>query len=173
MAIKNIIASDISGDDLTEDTHARIVISDHPSLGGAVELDVSVAEAAMFNESKVELVSLAIYEPNKAPRRVVLDVAAFNEAFNGVDVDSILKGARKAETEAPKRTRRSGTGTASSPKVDYLSKDKFGVLHRGKVTDEEAALVRANLEQANKNREAAGQPAIDPNDAKEAKRYGF
>lgn len=173
MAVKQTVVSDISATELTEDTHARIVISDHPAVGGAsVELDVSTEEAGTLTESKVDLVSLAIYEPNKTPRRVVLDAAAFNEAFAGVDMEKLLKGARKVEDAPAKRTRRS-SGTPSSPKVDYTSKEFFGVLHRGKVTEEEAALVRDNLEQANKNREKHGQSPIDPADPKEQARYRF
>lgn len=70
--------------------------------------------------------------------------------------------------------RRAGAGAMSSgPKTDYTAEENFGVLHRGKVTPEEARLVRSNMAQAQKNRKSAGQDPIDPNDEKEKARYGL
>ena len=60
-----------------------------------------------------------------------------------------------------------------SEKRDYTSDEWFGVLHRGRVTEEEALMVRNNLDRANRNREREGQTSIDSADPKEKARYRF
>ncbi len=87
-----------------------------------------------------------------------------------------IKAARQSDGQelVPRRTRQPRqTRGVSTTKVDYTDADHFGQLHRGRITDKEAALVRDNLELANAHRAAAGQPPIDPNDPKEKRRYGF
>jgi hypothetical protein len=71
------------------------------------------------------------------------------------------------------RARRSRSAGGAAAKTDYTDTNHFGQLHRGRVTEEEAALVRSNLAQANKNRAASNQPEIDPKDPKEKSRYGL
>jgi hypothetical protein len=180
MAIKQVVVSDITGKEIPEGEEATLTVSDHPSLGGkTVELDIEQSEALKFESSKLNMVSIAIHVPGEAVSRVILDAAAFDKLFPKGQVEDILLGARSGG-DAPSPVRRRGrpvsSGRASSPKaekVDYTSPEHYGQLHRGRVTEEEAALVRDNLAQANKNRSAAGQPEIDPSDAKEAKRYGL
>ena len=46
-------------------------------------------------------------------------------------------------------------------------------LHRGRVTEEEARLVRDNRDQASANRQAQGHPPLDFADPAEVKRYGL
>ena len=181
MAIKQVVYSDISGKPVTE--AARIVVSDHPSLaGGVVELDVSVAEAQKLTVSKIDLVSLQIFEPGLPARRVVLDAAAFAQIFKGVDMEAVLAAARRVDpssSEPVRRTRGKGKGktgrgqTVADAKRDYTADEWFGVLHRGRVTEEEALLVRNNLEHANQNRGREGQTLIDPANPKEKERYRF
>lgn len=171
MAVKEVIVSDISGKDIPTEKQARLVIADHPSLSGPVELDVSTDEAGKLTNSKIELVSIVVHEQGHAPRRVVLDLGAFNETFKNVDMEGVLSNARPVrETTPAKRGRKPAS---AAPKVSYTDPEHFGQLHRGRITEEEAALVRSNLEQANANRAKAGQPPIDPNDEREKARYGF
>ena len=65
------------------------------------------------------------------------------------------------------------TGRTKADKVDYTAPDRYGQLHRGRLTDEERELVRANREQASRNRQAQGHPPIDWDDDKERTRYGL
>lgn len=170
--------SDLSGREIGDEEVARITVSDHPALGGrTVELDAAVEEVEGLESSKITLVSVGIQLPGQSGiRRVVLEVGAFNRLFGDEDVDAVLRNARPGggsgavSTSRPRRTART---TPSSSRADYRDESRFGLLHRGRVTEEEAAMVRANLVQANRNRVAAGQPEIDPSDPKEKKRYGF
>jgi hypothetical protein len=182
MGIKQVVVSDISNEEIGDDEHARIVITDHPKLNNntPVELDVSVAEAERFQTSTIELVNITVYEPNRAPRRVVLEGSTFAELFKGVDMNALVEAGRQVARESgagrgrpagPRRAR--SASPAKADRIDYLSQERFGQLHRGRVTEEEARLVRENLDQANKNRAAAGQPAIDPANEREKARYGL
>jgi hypothetical protein len=179
MGIRQVVVSDISGAEVADEQHARVVVTDHPKLSGgrSVELDISLDEAEKFQTSTIELVNVTVHEPNKPPRRVVLEASTFNGLFKGVDMDQLVGNARSVAQESSRasgpRRARSTSSAAKGERVDYTSPEKFGQLHRGRVTEEEASLVRDNLQQANANREKAGQAPIDPNDEREKKRYGF
>ena len=82
-----------------------------------------------------------------------------------------INAARPAGSSVATRPKRQSS-TQAGGKIDYTDEEHFGQLHRGRVTEEEAALVRSNLDQANRNRTAAGQPPIDPQGAADKKRYG-
>lgn len=176
MAVRQIVVSDISGNPVEDDQHARIVVEDAPGVNGPVELDVSLDEAGKFQAGKIELVSLVIHEPNKAPRRVVLETKAFNSAFKGVSMDDVLAGARRAEQDAPaqrQQRRARGTGTAKPDKINYQSLENAGRPHRGRLTDAEKDVVRNNLDAVNKRLANEGLPPIDPNDPKTREKWGF
>ena len=154
-----IIKSDISGKDIDPENAARIVVSDHPALGNrTVELDADVSEVERLEGSKLTMVSVAVYLPEGGPpKRIILDAAAFDKLFpKTVDVAEALQAARPGVgAPVPRRRGRPASGsraaTKSAPtKIDYTDEVHFGQLHRGRVTEEEAALVRGNLEQANK-----------------------
>lgn len=169
-----VIKSDISGREIEPGNAVRIVVSDHPILGSrTVELDAELSDVDKLESNRLNMVSVAVHVPGEVVRRIILDAAAFDKLFRG-DVAEILLGARNggAAPAPARRIRRAGAGAAGrADKIDYTATEHFGQLHRGRVTDEEATLVRDNLEQANQNRAAAGQPAIDVDDPKEAKRY--
>lgn len=175
---REIVLSDLSGREIDSEEVARITVSDHPALGNrTVELDAAVEEVEGLESSKITLVSVGIQLPGQSgTRRVVLEVGAFNRLFGEQDVDQVLRNARAGSgsgASSTTRPRRAPRASSASGKVDYRDESRFGLLHRGRVTEEEAAMVRANLVQANRNRVAAGQPEIDPSDPKEKKRYGF
>ena len=177
MARKEVFVSDISGQEIDEGQVARVVVSDHPALGNrTVELDASAQEVEGWESSQIHLVSIGIQLPGQSGvRRVVMEVSAFDQLFGPNDVAEILQNARSGGA-APSHRRSRGHGArpaASAPKVDYTDPDHFGQLHRGRITDQEAALVREDLTRANKNRAAAGQSEIDPDNPAEKKRYGF
>ena len=176
MAVRQIVVSDISGVELGDGDHARVVI-DHPDHGFPLELDVSAAEAERLQDTTLRLVTCTILAPNRPPRRAVVETKTLDKLFDGVDFDRVLEGARKSERTGV--TARSEAGSSrgapapAGPKPDYTSPESAGILHRGRVTTAEADWVRANLDGANANRARSGQPPIDPADPKEKQRYGL
>lgn len=174
MALKSVIVSDVSGKDIPEDKHARIVINGYPSISGSVELDVTTDEAAKLQGTPLNLINCTVYAPNERPRQVVIDTDSLATAFGkNVDIGAVLRGARRVGSDgAPKQRAARGTA-AKGDKVDYCSPDHYGQLHRGRVTEAEAALVRENREQASRNRQAQTGKPIDFDDAKELARYGM
>ncbi len=171
MATKQLIISDISGDTLDDTTHARVTV-EHPDHRSILELDMSVEEAEKLQNNTLRLVNFTVYAPGKPPRAASVETKTLDKLFSKVNFDDVLGGARKAEGgTAPRRA--AAPRAASGEKVDYTAADKFGQLHRGRITDREKELVRANPEQASQNRQAQGHPAIDWNDEAEKKRYGL
>jgi hypothetical protein len=183
LAVKQVTVSDISGNDIDDGQGAVLVVSDHPALGGrTVELDADISEVEKLESSKLTMVSVEVRFPDGERKRVILDAANFDKLFGkGTDVAEILQSARRgggAEAAPRRRGRPVGSRTAVSKpavpsKIDYTDDDHFGQLHRGRVTEAEAALVRDNLDQANRNRSLAGQPPIDPEGPADKKRYGL
>jgi hypothetical protein len=178
MAVKQVVVSDISGVGLADENHARIIVQ-HPDIAVPVELDLSTDEAAKLTDTTLRLVAMTVFEPNRLPRSVQIETKVLDRLFGDVDFDRILEGARKADLASlppSQRPARQGQGAARPArveKVDYTAPDRFGQLHRGRVTDEEARLVRAHRDQASANRQAQGHPPIDFDDPVEMKRYGL
>jgi hypothetical protein len=176
MAVKQVVVSDISGVELADGDHARVVVQ-HPDIAATLELDISTAEAAKLTDSTLRLVAMTIYEPDRAPRSIQIETRVLDKLFADVDFDHVLEGARRADLAAvppSQRPGRSGGGTAvRGDKVDYTAGERFGQLHRGRVTGEEARLVREQRDQASANRQAQGHPPIDFDDPAERKRYGL
>jgi len=174
MAVRQVIVSDISGTDIPDDAHARIVITDHPALRGSpVELDVTAEEAERFQTSKIDLVTMEIHAPGQSRRHVALEASALHSLFPDADLGALIDRARPVAGSSPPAARRGGRGGGRRAKVDYSSGDHAGSLHRGRVTESEAAYVRSNLEAVNVRLAANGERTIDPADAKEKSRYGF
>jgi len=178
MAVKQVVVSDISGVELADGDHARVIVQ-HPDIPMPVELDVSTAEAAKLTDTTLRLVAMTVYEPDKPPRSVQIETKVLDRLFGDVDIDRVLEGARRADLAALPPSQRPGrqagpAGRAGRPeKIDYTAPDRFGQLHRGRVTEEEARLVREQREQASANRQAQGHPPIDFDDPAEIKRYGL
>jgi len=183
VVFKQVVLSDLSGEELSDDTHVRVVVQ-HPDLPTAVELDISAAEADKLASTTLRLVELTIHAPNVPPRSVTMETKVLDRLFDGVDVDQVLEGARSVDLARVPPSQRGRTPVSSSTssrsdradkteKVDYTAPDRYGQLHRGRLTDEERELVRANREQASRNRQAQGHPPIDWDDDKERTRYGL
>lgn len=177
MAVRQIVVSDLSGVELSEEDHTRVVV-EHPDVGVALELDISRSEAQLLQDSTLRLVTFSIFAPNEPPRRAVVETRTLDRLFTDVDFEGVLEGARQADrpaTSSGSRSTRSTASTSGAPeeRVDYGSADHAGILHRGRVTEREAEWVRNNLEQANANRQRVGQSPIDADDPKERQRYGF
>lgn len=176
MAIKSLVVSDISSTELTDETHARVVV-EHPDMSFPIELDISTEEAEKFQNTALRLVTVTVYTPGAAARTAVIETKTLDKLFGAnVNFDAVLAGGRKAQRSAPVETatrKARGTAAPKGDKVDYTAPDKFGQLHRGRITEEEASLVRSNKEQASQNREAQTGSPINWTDAKEVKRYGL
>jgi hypothetical protein len=144
-----------------------------------VELDISAAEADKLASTTLRLVELTIHAPNVPPRSVTMETKVLDRLFDGVDVDQVLEGARAVDMARVAPSQRGRTpvsppaASTKTDKVDYTAPDRYGQLHRGRLTDEERELVRANREQASRNRQAQGHPPIDWDDDKEKTRYGL
>ena len=154
MAVRQIVVSDLSGVELSDEDHTRVVV-EHPDVGVALELDVSRSEAQRLQDSTLRLVTFSIFAPNEPPRRAVVETRTLDKLFADVDFDRVLEGARRADrAPAPAaRSARASGSSSSDERVDYGSPEHAGILHRGRVTEREAAWVRANIEQANANRQ--------------------
>jgi ribosomal protein L12E/L44/L45/RPP1/RPP2 len=179
MATRQVTLSDIGGDELTDENHARVIV-EHPDVAFPVELDMSIDEAEKLNSTTLQLVTITVHAPDVPPRRVTMEARVFGKVFDGVDVEKVLEGARRASAvqtpSAPARGRpakAAGTAAPKGDKINYTDMQNIGLLHRGRTTEEEARLVRENMDQANKNRIREGQPLIDPANEKDKKRYGF
>jgi hypothetical protein len=173
MAVKQVVVSDISGAELTDADHTRVVVQ-HPDIPAALELDISTSEAAKLTDSTLRLVSMTIYEPDRAPRTIQMETKVLDRLFGDIDFDRVLEGARRADLKTVPPSRRPGRVAASrAEKVDYTAADRFGQLHRGRITAEEARLVREQPTQASANREVQGHPPINFEDPAERKRYGL
>jgi hypothetical protein len=178
MATRQVIISDLSGKDVDEQEHVRLVITEHPLLGrGSAELDISKSEADRFQSASIELVHAEVHAPNEPRRHVVMLAEQFNAQFTDMDVVEVLgravrvPEARVSSTRGTRQT--SGRKPAGGAKREYSSPDFAGVEHRGRVTEAEANFVRNNLAAANANRAREGQDPIDPKNEKYKKRYGF
>jgi len=177
MAKREIFESDLTQQVIPDDERMVMTVLEHPDIEAPVLQDVAASDVENLGKLSLKNVDVVevrdLSDPDKDPARYILTASNLGKlAAEGVDMDEVLKYARPAGTQrmaAPGRER----GGVVLAAVDYTSPENAGRLHRGKVTDKEADWVRNNLELANKNRAAAGQPPINPNDPADQKRYGF
>jgi hypothetical protein len=179
MARRTVIQSDLSGKDIPEDQHVRLIVTEHPALNyGRAELDISKAEAERFQTAGIDLVHAEVHTQNEPRRHVVMLADQFNGLFKDTDVAELVNRARVTvdparTTSAPRAKRGTGAARSDGEKRDYSSPEWAGVEHRGRVTEAEANFVRNNLEAANANRARESQPPINATSDKMVKRYGL
>lgn len=180
MAIRQVLFSDISNSPIDEGEHTRLVVRSHPATNGmVVELDVSAAEASKLETTRLAIVTLDIFEPNKPRRVVVLDAATFGGVFKDVDMAEVLRKARVVtDNPLPPSEKSPARGSSGKPAprragIDYSDPRFAGNLHRGRVTQAEAKTVREELDVINQRLVREGRPPIDPADPKHKVRYGF
>lgn len=174
MAVRQVVVSDISGIELTKENHARVIV-EHPDISGALELDISTDEAAKLTDTTLRLVGMTVFAPGESARSVRIETKVLDKLFVDVDFDRVLEGARRADLSKVAPSQRPSRGSAGPrpERIDYTASNHFGQLHRGRVTEAEAALVRGDRDQASANRQAQGHGSIDWNDPAERKRYGL
>jgi hypothetical protein len=168
MGKKTIHVSDFSGTILgPEDEAVHVVVLEHPDLvAGPVRLDATPAEVEAIDDAALDVAVVEIYDQQdgEEPRRVVLTASEFDAMATDVPMAELLK---TAERVRPPKARK------SAEKLDYGTIEHAGKPHRGRVTEEEARLVRERLDEVNKRLAEAGLRQIDPNDPEHAERYGF
>jgi hypothetical protein len=159
--------SDFSGALLQPDDEVvRVVVLEHPDLlAGPVRLDARAVEVESIDDAALDVAIVEIHDRHGdgQPRRVVLTASEFDALATEVPMAQLLKTAERV-----KPPRRGGTD-----RVDYTTLEHAGKPHRGKITSEEAALVRDHLDEINKRLANEGLRQIDPADPEHAERYGF
>ncbi|NLU79490.1 hypothetical protein HCA58_14080 [Micromonospora sp. HNM0581] len=168
MGKKTIHVSDFSGTVLSADDEAiRVVVLEHPDLvAGPVQLEATPAEVESLDDGALDVAVVEIHDRHGhgEPRRVVLTASEFDAMATDVPMAQLLK---TAERVRPPKARR------STEKIDYGTIEHAGRPHRGRVTEEEARLVRERLDEVNKRLADAGLRQIDPTDPEQAARYGL
>jgi hypothetical protein len=161
---RTVHVSDFSGTVLQPgDEVVRVVVLEHPDLvTGPVQVEATPKEIETIDDASLDVVVVEIYDGDQ-PRRVTLTAHEFDELATDAPMAQVLK---MAERVAPARK-------APPPKIDYSTFEHAGKPHRGKITVEEAQLVRDRLEEINKRLADDGLRQIDPGDPEHAERYGF
>lgn len=166
MGKRTVHVSDFSGKVLqTANDVVRVVVLDHPDLiAGPVQLEADPAEVENIDDAALDVAIVEIHDgrSGEQPRRVVLTASEFDAFAADVPMAQLL---RTAERVRPAK--------ATRERVDYATLAHAGTPHRGRVTDEEARLVRGHLDEINKRLADEGIRQIDPTDPEHASRYAF
>ena len=170
MGKKTVHVSDFSGKVLQpEDKVARVVVLEHPDLLlGPVRLDALPIEIESIDYAALDVVVVEIHDQHGGgqPRTVVLTASEFDALATDVPMAQLLKTAERIrQPKSPRKT--------SGDRLDYTAMEHAGKPHRGKITDEEAQLVRDNLDEINQRLAAEGLRQIDQTDPDHMARYGF
>lgn len=166
--------SDLSGEFIPDDDAlARIVIHEHPELGGGpVEIEVLADEALAVEQAAVAVAVVELYLPGDSePRRVAMELDAFDQLATDKPMAELLVAARPARRTAKATATSSPRGERSSP--GYGTLDTAGRPHKGKITDAERQLVRDHLDEINQRLAAEGQRTISLTDPEHVERYGL
>ncbi len=162
MGITQVRVSDINGLPPPNGCELlRCKLLEHLDLpnGRPVWLEATWEEIKSAVEAAMEVVVLELHLPgDDQPRRVVVDRADFNALFTGQPVAELLATAEPVK---------------SSKAINYATLGHAGTPHRGKITADEARIVREHLAEVNARLAAEGRKPIDPNNLRDAARYGF
>lgn len=170
MGQKTVKFSDLSGElIIKDDSLARIVVHEHPDLGGGpVEIEVHADEARAVDQAAIQVAVVDLYFPDEdEPRRTYMDLAAFDGLSTEQPMSELLASARPARRGA----KSSAASPARADRMNYSSLEHAGRPHRGKVTDEEKQLVREHFDEVNDRLAAAGLRTISLSDPDHLDRY--
>jgi hypothetical protein len=170
MGKKTVHVSDFSGKVLgSGDEVVRVVVLEHPDLvAGPVQLDATAVEVESIDDGALDVGVVVVHHGHGGgePRRVVLTAGEFDALATDVPMAQLLKTAERVRpAKAARRT--------ATDRIDYATLEHAGNPHRGRITDEEAQLVREHLDDVNKRLADEGSRQIDPADPDHAARYGF
>jgi hypothetical protein len=173
VAVKQVRVSDLSGQQADEDHFAKLIVHEHPQYQGPITLDVLPEEIGELPESE-QYVSVEVIQPGeRSGQRALLSVDRFNKLASSGDMNSILMNAvAEQPPQRPAQPRRRGRGTRDG-QAKGKGKVEWGLPHRGRISPEEAAYVRAHLDEVQKLRAERGMPLIDPADPRTKERYGL
>ncbi|MDP9796438.1 DNA-binding LytR/AlgR family response regulator [Catenuloplanes nepalensis] len=170
MGKKTVHVSDFSGAVIDDDADVvRIVVLEHPDLmTGPVQLEALPTEVESIDDAALDVVVVDIFDAHGdgEARRVTLNASEFDALATGTPMADVLKTAERVKP--PKQARK-----APADKLDYATLEHAGKPHRGRTTDEEAELVRENLDKINERLATEGIRLIDPANPEHAARYGF
>jgi hypothetical protein len=158
---KTVKFSDLSGEIIIrDDALARIVIHEHPELGGGpVEIEALADEARAIEKAALPVAVVDVHLPGEAePHRVAMDAGSFDQLATNRPMSELLVAARPA---------RRGS------RADYGDPAHAGKPHKGKVTDAEKQLVRERLDEINGRLAAEGMRTISLDDPEHVERYGL
>jgi hypothetical protein len=170
--------SDLTGDDVADNQHVKLVIRRHPAYVSPITLDAQEGELEAL-KAVDEVVELEIQPTGgneSAARTLLVELSALKGLAKGSDLDAILMNAAAAQarlSEPKPRTRRGGGTSAQRAKTNYATLEHAGEPHRGRITDAEKQIVRTNLAKVNKRLRDSGKRQIDPNDQEMRQRYGL
>jgi hypothetical protein len=182
---KTVRFSDLSGQLITEeDTLARVVVFDHPELGDSpVEFEALTDEVLAIDKAALRVAVVELHLPGEEePRRVTVDLDAFDAMATDTPMSELLitarparKSSRSASATSSRGSRASNSGAATSPagKVNYATLEHAGEPHKGKITDTERQLVQQNFEQINDRLVNQGLRTISLADPDHVERYGL
>ena len=175
MGQKTVKFSDLSGEIIPRDDQvARIVVHDHPGLADSpVEIEALAGEASAIEQTAIGVAIVDLYFPGEdEPRRVAMELAAFDQLATDKPMAELLAGARPARP--PRRGARSGSpAPARADRTNYGTLEHAGKPHRGKITDEERQLVQEHFDEINERLAAQGLRIISLSDPDHVERYGL
>jgi hypothetical protein len=173
MAIKQVRVSDLSGQQAGEDQFARLIVHEHPQYQGPITLDILPDEIGQLPDSE-QYVSIEIIQPGDGSgQRALLSVDRFNKLASSGDMNAILMNAvAERQPQREQQSRRRGRGSTNR-QASGRRKVEWGLPHRGRTSPEEAAYVRAHLDEVQKLRSERGVPLLDPADPRTKERYGL
>jgi hypothetical protein len=149
---------------------ARMVVTEHPDLDKPAVLEALPDELGQLGKLAIQAVRVEVTMPGEEePNAHTLTVNNFNKLAAGKPMAEVLADAQPATIK--RRSHNKTTNGDALRTFDTL--ESAGLPHKGKISAEEAKLVRENLEEVNANRAVQGLEPIGPNNAIDAKRYGF
>jgi hypothetical protein len=167
---KTVRFSDLSGEIITDEAPARIVIHEHPDLvGGPVEIDVLGDEALDVEKTAVPVAVLDLYLPGEEePRRVTVPAEDFDKAATDSPMTELLAAARPA-----RRASRSAAGAPArtGSAASFATLETAGRPHKGRITEAEQRFVREHFDAINERLAAEGLRPIDLDDPVHIERY--
>jgi hypothetical protein len=169
MGQKTVRFSDLSGEIITDEAPARIVIHEHPDLvGGPVEIDVLADEALGVEKSAVRVTVLDLYLPgNDEPQRVTVLADDFDKTATDSPMSELLAAARPAR----RSSRSAASSPARGPAASFATLETAGRPHKGKITEAEQRYVREHFDAINERLAAEGLRPIDLDDPAHIERY--
>jgi hypothetical protein len=173
VAVKQVRVSDLSGQQATEEQFAKLIVHEHPQYQGPITLDVLPNEIGELPESE-QYVSIEVIGPGeRSGQRALLSVDQFNKLASSGDMNAVLMNAvANQQPQRAEQPRRRGRGSRNG-QATGKRKVEWGLPHRGRISPEEAAYVRAHLDEVQKLRSERGVPLLDPADSRTKERYGL